>query len=127
LKSDINFYRQFLYKIEFKPIRNLGSDAYFEYTSCYFHRLSINRPTKRGKEKSPSDGHCQCEKEMDDHLLACQYFLKKSYIVTRFAKEGGSFLNMNDINDISFFGTCDCLSLLFYSVSRNASSMFISK
>jgi hypothetical protein len=30
------------------------------------HRLSINRPTKRGKEKSPSDGHCQCEKEMDD-------------------------------------------------------------
>jgi hypothetical protein len=35
------------------------------------HRLSINRPTKRGKEKSPSDGYCQCEKEMDDHLLAC--------------------------------------------------------
>jgi hypothetical protein len=34
----------------------------------YNHRLSINRPTKRGKEKSPSDGHCQCEKEMDDHL-----------------------------------------------------------
>jgi hypothetical protein len=34
-------------------------------------RLSINRPTKRGKENSPSDGHCQCEKEMDDHLLAC--------------------------------------------------------
>jgi hypothetical protein len=36
------------------------------------HTLSINRPTKRGIEKSPSDGHCQCEKEMDDHLLACQ-------------------------------------------------------
>jgi hypothetical protein len=35
------------------------------------HRLSINRPTKHGKEKSPSDGHCQCEKEMGDHL-ACQ-------------------------------------------------------
>jgi hypothetical protein len=34
-------------------------------------RLSINRPTKRGKEKSPSDGHCQCQKEMDDHSLAC--------------------------------------------------------
>jgi hypothetical protein len=32
----------------------------------------MNRPTKRGKVKSPSDGHCQCEKEMDDHLLACQ-------------------------------------------------------
>jgi hypothetical protein len=29
---------------------------------CIAHRLSINRPTKRGKEKSPSDGHCQCEK-----------------------------------------------------------------
>jgi hypothetical protein len=36
------------------------------------HRLSINRPTKRGKQKSPSDGHWQCEKEMDDHLVACQ-------------------------------------------------------
>jgi hypothetical protein len=35
------------------------------------HRLSINRPTKRGKEKSPSNGHCQCEKEMEEHLLAC--------------------------------------------------------
>jgi hypothetical protein len=51
------------------------------------HRLSINRPTKRGKKKSPSDGHCQCEKEMDDHLLACQSFLKESHIVTRVAKE----------------------------------------
>jgi hypothetical protein len=36
------------------------------------HRLSINRPTKIEKEKVPSDGHCQCEKEMDNHLLACQ-------------------------------------------------------
>jgi hypothetical protein len=35
------------------------------------HRLSINRPTKRGKENSRSDRHCQCEKEMEDHLLAC--------------------------------------------------------
>jgi hypothetical protein len=36
-----------------------------------------NRPTKRGKENSPSDGYCQCQKEMDDHLqlLACQQFL----------------------------------------------------
>jgi hypothetical protein len=38
----------------------------------YIHRLSINRPTKRGKEKSRSDGHCHYEKEMDDHYLACQ-------------------------------------------------------
>jgi hypothetical protein len=29
---------------------------------CLKHRFSINRPTKCGKEKSPSDGHCQCEK-----------------------------------------------------------------
>jgi hypothetical protein len=36
------------------------------------HRLSINRPTKRGKEKSRSDGHCQCEIEREDYLLACQ-------------------------------------------------------
>jgi hypothetical protein len=36
------------------------------------HRLSISRPTKRGKENSRSDGHCQCEKDMEDHLLACQ-------------------------------------------------------
>jgi hypothetical protein len=34
--------------------------------------VPTNRPTKRGKEKSPSDGHCQCEKEMEDHLLAWQ-------------------------------------------------------
>jgi hypothetical protein len=36
------------------------------------HSLSINRPTKRGKEQSPSDGLWQCQKEMDDHLQACQ-------------------------------------------------------
>jgi hypothetical protein len=42
-----------------------------------YHRLSINRPTKRGKEKSPSDGHCQCEKEMGYHLLACKQFLER--------------------------------------------------
>jgi hypothetical protein len=41
------------------------------------HRLSINRPTKRGKKKSPSDGQCQCEKEMDDHLMACQQILER--------------------------------------------------
>jgi hypothetical protein len=35
-------------------------------------RLSIKRPTKRGKENTRSDGHCQSEKEMEDHLLACQ-------------------------------------------------------
>jgi hypothetical protein len=49
------------------------------------HRLSINKPTKRGKEKSPSDGHCQCQKDMDDHLLTCQQFLTESHIVARLA------------------------------------------
>jgi hypothetical protein len=38
------------------------------------HRLSINRLTKRGKENSRSGGHCQCEKEMEDHLLLIQWF-----------------------------------------------------
>jgi hypothetical protein len=35
-----------------------------------------NYPTTRGKENSPSDGHCQCEKEMDDYLLACEQILE---------------------------------------------------
>jgi hypothetical protein len=71
------------------------------------HRLSINRPKKRGKEKSPSDGHCQCQKEIDDHL-ACQQFLTESHKVTHLGNERPSFLDMNDINDISIFGTPDC-------------------
>jgi hypothetical protein len=78
---------------------------------CINHtrRLSIDRPTKRGKEKSPSDGQCQCEKEMDNHLLAChQIFEREPHIVSRNAKERASFLKINDINDISFFGTPDC-------------------
>jgi hypothetical protein len=73
---------------------------------CYPHRFSINRLTKRGKEKSTSDGHCQCEKEMNDHLRV-KKFLKKRHIVTRLAKERVSLLNVNDINDISFLGTPD--------------------
>jgi hypothetical protein len=56
------------------------------------HRLSINRPTKRGKEKSRSDRHCQREKEMDDYLLANNKFFKQRHLVTRFAKERASFL-----------------------------------
>jgi hypothetical protein len=70
--------------------------------------LSINRPKKRRKEKSPSDGHCQSQKEMDDHLLACQQFLTESHTMTRLANDRASFLSMNDINDNSFFGTSDC-------------------
>jgi hypothetical protein len=50
-----------------------------------------------------SDGYCQRQKEMYDHLLACQLFLKESHIVTRLANERALFLNMNDINDISIF------------------------
>jgi hypothetical protein len=46
-------------------------------TYCIGHRLSINKPTKRRKEKSPSDGHCQCQKEIDGHLLACPQILDK--------------------------------------------------
>jgi hypothetical protein len=69
---------------------------------CFIHRLSINRPTKRGKEKSPSDGHCKCDKEMDDHLLASQQILERKPRVTRLAKEQASFFKINDINDILF-------------------------
>jgi hypothetical protein len=61
------------------------------------HRLSINRPTNRGKEKSPSDGHCQCEKEMDDFCWRVNKFLKKSHVATRLAKERTSFLKINHI------------------------------
>jgi hypothetical protein len=35
-------------------------------------------------------------------------FLKESYVVTRLAKERVSFLKINDIIDILFFGTPDC-------------------
>jgi hypothetical protein len=42
------------------------------------------------------------------NLLASQQFLTESHIVTRLAYERASFLNMNDINVISFFGTSDC-------------------
>jgi hypothetical protein len=66
----------------------------------YNHRLSINRSTKRGKEKSPSDGHCQCEKEMDDYLLACQQIFEKVPHSATHVKERPSFLKLNDINDI---------------------------
>jgi hypothetical protein len=31
---------------------------------------------------------------MDDHLLVCQQFLSESHLVTRFANERASFLNM---------------------------------
>jgi hypothetical protein len=36
------------------------------------------------------------------------FWHSESHIVTRLANERASFLNMNDINDISFFGTSDC-------------------
>jgi hypothetical protein len=55
--------------------RTWHSDLIISLLYDLTHRLSINRPkktTKRGIENSRSDGHCQCEKEMEDHLLACQ-------------------------------------------------------
>jgi hypothetical protein len=70
-------------------------------------RLSSNRTTKRGKEKSPCDGHSQCEKEMDDHWRVNK-FLKESNVVTDPAQERVSFLIINDINDISSFRTLEC-------------------
>jgi hypothetical protein len=70
----------------------------------FYQRLSINTPTKRGKEKSSSDGHCERQKEMDDHLLACQQILERE---PRLAKELASLLKINDIKYISVFGTPD--------------------
>jgi hypothetical protein len=65
-----------------KRLQNLQIRKHFRFNNnspdgCHNHRYSINRPTKRGKEKSQSDGHYQCEKEMDDHLLACQQIFEK--------------------------------------------------
>jgi hypothetical protein len=53
------------------PILESG-EAHVPYCTndCLYHRLSINRPTKREREKSPSDGHCQYKTEMDEHLVA---------------------------------------------------------
>jgi hypothetical protein len=64
--------------------------------------ISINRATKRGKEKSPSEGHSQCEKEMDEHFLAYQQFLKKSHEVTRVVNERASFLKINALMTFYF-------------------------
>jgi hypothetical protein len=90
----------------------------------YSHRLGINRPTKSGKEKSPSDGHCQCQKEIDDQLLACHQFLTESHIES-LVNQRATFLNMNNIIDIFIFWNVWLLSLLFYSVSVNANSMVL--
>jgi hypothetical protein len=60
--------------------------------------------------KTPSDGHCQCEKEIDDHLLACQQILEREPRSDTPCKKQGTFLK---INDISFYGTPDCHKITF--------------
>jgi hypothetical protein len=62
------------------------------------------------RDRTPSDGHYQCQKKMDDYLLACQQFLTESHIVTRLDKERAPFLNMNDI---SFFVTSAIIFVLY--------------
>jgi hypothetical protein len=54
-----------------------AGEIYLQTYIPHYLQTNINGPTKRGKEKSPSDGHCKCEKEMDDHLLACQQILER--------------------------------------------------
>jgi hypothetical protein len=74
----------------------------------YAHRLSINRPTKLGKEKSRSDEHCQCEKEMEENLL-----------VTRFGKERASlwiFMTFHFLERLSVI-------IVVLQRNRNANSM----
>jgi hypothetical protein len=125
----INFKLKLLYHIKKMHQNPLGS---FEekgihkdrQTAGSGHRLTINRLTKRGKEKSPSIGHCQCEKDMEDCLLACQQFLKESRSDTHSLLMSGPHFCIYDINIISCFGT-RLLSLLFYSVSGNANSMVL--
>jgi hypothetical protein len=51
--------------------------AKFYFLMILDHRLSISGPKKRGKGKSSSNGHYQCEKEMDNHLLACQQIFER--------------------------------------------------
>jgi hypothetical protein len=69
------FYEPVILKSSIRVVKNILLEIRFDYNKD--HRLSINKPTKRGKEKFPFDGHCQCEKAMDDHLLACQQILEK--------------------------------------------------
>jgi hypothetical protein len=51
---------------------------------------------------SPSDGHCQCEKEMDEHLLVSQQILEREpHSVTR-AKERASFFKLMTFMTFNF-------------------------
>jgi hypothetical protein len=89
--------RQF-FETEFKPI---GSDAYFEGMSCYFKVVTI--------DLALIDQQSVGKRSL--HLLDTVNAKKRwttSYILARFANERASFLNMNDIDEISFFGTFDC-------------------
>jgi hypothetical protein len=54
---------------------------------------------------------------MENHLLACQPFLKESHEAATLAIEQASFLKINDINVISFFGTPD-FHCCFYDYDR---------
>jgi hypothetical protein len=79
-----------------------------EYLIVTFnHRLSINRPSV-GKRSLHLMDTVNAKKRWTTIYWRVNKFLKESHIVTRFAKELVSFLKLNDINDISFFGTSDC-------------------
>jgi hypothetical protein len=84
-----------------------------------YHILSINRPTKRGKEKSPSDGHCQCPKRGWTIIYwrvnifwqrATQWPALLMSIIFEHERHWWHFILWN----------VWLLSLLFYSVSGNA-------
>jgi hypothetical protein len=46
---------------------------------------------KRGKENSRSDGDCQCEKEMEQHLLACQLIFEIEPLIPALVKNKHHF------------------------------------
>jgi hypothetical protein len=92
---------------------------------CANHRLNINRPTKRGKEKSPSDGHCQCKKEMDDDLLACQQIFEKVPHSDTLAKERVSFSTVNDISCLRTPNCHHCYIIITIRILKNVMYAFL--
>jgi hypothetical protein len=79
--------RSVRFDVRSRKLSNVGQSLYGLLEIRLLNSETMNRPTKRGKKKSPSDEHCQCQKDMDVHLLVCQHFLTETHIVTRLANE----------------------------------------
>jgi hypothetical protein len=64
------------------------------------------------------------KKEMDDHLLACQPFLKESHIVSRIAKEQ-AFCKLTILMTFHFLERLTVITVRFCSVSENANFIIV--